>query len=174
MMDAWKQLQRVLKARAAMQEVSTAQLACLTANINRDPKKTKPFTVYDFCLFQDRPDDAQGRLPAVVAAVALDLRREKRAPAALIAAWPDVLKAANETAKVPSIRALHSDDEKVWVLAPEWEGSNVRGGLVIVHGALSGTVRLRDIDRPLVIYDVVLPKRAGMGYLEAGLLLPAA
>jgi hypothetical protein len=34
-------------------------------------------------------------------------------------------------------------------------------------------VRVRDIDRPLVVHDFVIPERAGFGWLEAGLLLVA-
>jgi hypothetical protein len=34
-------------------------------------------------------------------------------------------------------------------------------------------VSLRDIDRPLATYEVVLPERPVMGWLEAGLLLAA-
>lgn len=173
-MAAWKQLQRVQKAQAAMAEAPLAQLTALMANVNRDPKKTKAFKAQDFCLFQESKEDDRGELSPQVAAVALALRHEQRAPKVLLAAWPEVLAASKEGTKLPKIRALHSDDEKVWVLAPEWEGTNIRGGLVAVHGQLHGPVRLRDVDRPLAIYDVTLPKRPNMGYLEAGLLLAAA
>jgi hypothetical protein len=173
-MAAWKQLQRVLKQRAAMAEVPVAQLSALMANINRDPNKSKAFKALDFCVFHEQQKDERGQLSPQVAAVALALRHEQRAPKVLLAAWTDILEAANDTVKAPSIRALHSDDEKVWVLAPQWEGSNIRGGLVAVHGQIHGTVRLRDADRPLMVYDVTLPKRPNMGYLEAGLLLAAA
>jgi hypothetical protein len=45
--------------------------------------------------------------------------------------------------------------------------------LVLVKGRISGPVRLRDVDRPLLTHDLVLPERPGFGWLEAGLLLVA-
>ena len=36
---------------------------------------------------------------------------------------------------------------------------------------VSGKVRLRDITRPLAVYDLMVPKRSAAAWLEAGLLL---
>jgi hypothetical protein len=47
----------------------------------------------------------------------------------------------------------------------------VRCGLVAVHGAIHGPVLLRDIDRKLLSYRLVLPQQKGFGWLQAGLLL---
>lgn len=155
-----------------MRELPVAQLAALTANINRDPAKSKAFEAADFCLFRDeggRGSDAA--FSPEVAAVALELRHQQRAPSLLLAVWPQVLASSQATAKVPKVRALRSDDDAVWVLAPQWEGRNIRGGLVLVRGAISGTLHLRDLDRPLLAYDVVIPKRPGFGWIEAGTLL---
>lgn len=59
----------------------------------------------------------------------------------------------------------------MWVLCPEWEGRNIRGGLVAVGDNIHGPIRLRDVDRPLSTYAVILPDRSTFAWLESGLLL---
>ena len=121
-------------------------------------------------MYREKPKDDRV-LSAEVAAVALALRHEDRCPPLLVTAWDHVLASAGEEAALPEVRALHSDDDAVWVLVPKWEGRNCRGGLVLVRGRVSGVVRVRDIDRPLVVHDFVIPERPGCGWLESGLLL---
>ena len=170
-LTAWKQLQRIRRDEAALAELPVAALQALTANINRDPKKSKPFTALDFAMYRQRDDEQDAGLPADVAAVALALRHENKASPILLAAWPAILKAATSDAKVPEVRALHSDDGSVWVLCPKWEGTNIRGGLVAVSASKHGSIKLRDIDRPLATYTVQVPRRPLAGWLESGLLL---
>lgn len=160
--------------QAALNELPVAQLTALMANVNRDPKKSKPFSASDFLFFRDDVEgDSKAVFSAEVAAVALALRHEQQAPELLLTVWPQVLASATEGGKVPEVRALRSDDGMVWVLAPKWEGKNVRGGLVLVRGQIRGSVRLRDLDRGLLTYDVKLPERPGFGWIEAGTLLTA-
>lgn len=156
-----------------MVELPMANLCALTANINRDPKKGKPFTANDFTIFRET-DQPKAVLPPAVAAVALALRHEDKLPPIVLAAWPQILASATEAAATPTVRALHSDDCNVWVLAPAWEGRHVRGGLVAVTACASGRIVLRDIDRPLATYVLEIPKRPLAGWLEGGLLLVAA
>ncbi|MFZ9960487.1 MAG: hypothetical protein ACO3GP_08850, partial [Candidatus Limnocylindrus sp.] len=92
----------------------------------------------------------------------------------LIAVWPQILASVKPDVKPPETRALVSEDEKVWVLAPKWEGSNCRGGLVLVGDRIHGEVLLRDIDRPLLKHRLILPLRGGMGWAEGQSLLLAA
>lgn len=169
-LQAWRELQRIRREDAQVQELQGAQLCALLANINRDPKKGKPFTLQDFMLFghDQKPDRL---LSAEVAAVALALKHEDRCPPLLVAAWNQVLASAAEGTRMPEVRALHSDDEAVWVLAPTREATGIRGGLVLVKGQISGTVVLRDLDRPLLTHQLVLPSRPGFGWIEAGCLL---
>ncbi len=169
-LNAWKALQKLKREEMALQELPVASLSALTANINRDPKKGKAFAPADFALFRER-EAQQAQLSPEVAAVALALRHEDQAPPVLLAAWTEVLASATESAQVPPVRALRSDDGRVWVLAPSWEGRNIRGGLVMTTGCAHGTVTLRDIDRNLATYAVQVPKRPLAGWLEAGLLL---
>ena len=171
MLTAWKHQQRIRREQAALAELPIAALQALTANINRDPKKSKPFTAMDFAMYRERNRDDETGLPSDVAAVALALRHENKASPILLAAWPAILKAATTEAKMPDVRALRSDDENVWVLCPRWEGSNIRGGLVAVSACKHGSIKLRDIDRPLASYTVNVPHRQLAGWLEAGLLL---
>jgi hypothetical protein len=170
-LTAWQQLQRIKREEASLAELPIAALQALTANISRDPKKSKPFTAMDFAMYRERKQDDDSNLPADVAAVALALRHENKTPPILLAAWPAILKAAATEAKVPDVRALRSDDEAVWILCPRWEGTNIRGGLVAVSACKHGSIKLRDIDRPLATYTVKVPQRPLAGWLESGLLL---
>lgn len=173
MLKAWRELQRLKREEAATAELPIANLCALTGNINRDPKKGKPFSATDFVIFREA-DKPRAELSAEVAAVALALRHEDKTPPILLAAWPQILASATGSAKLPSVRALKSDDGHVWVLAPAWEGVNVRGGLVAVTAFAAGRYVLRDIDRPLATYALEVPKRPLAGWLEGGLLLLAA
>jgi hypothetical protein len=169
---AWRQLQRIRRENAALQELPQAQHMALLANINRDPKKTKAFSATDFALFQLKERD-EAKVAPEVATVALSLRHEGKAPPILLAAWPQILSSATEAGTPPDIRAFHSDDNEVWILAPIWEGPNIRGGLVAVGRYLDAPVRVRDVDRPLMTYTLRFPHRPLAGYVEAGLLLVA-
>lgn len=173
MLRAWRQLQRIRRDNAALLELPHAQHMALLANINRDPKKSKAFQASDFAIFQRKEEDV-GKVPPEVAAVALALRHEGKTPQLLLAAWPQVLASASEAGRAPDIRALHSDDNEIWVLAPAWEGANIRGGLVAVGRFIDKPIRLRDLDRPLITYTMRFPDRRMAGYLETGLLLVAA
>ena len=173
MLCAWRELQRIRREQAQLQEMPVAQLAALLANINRDPKKGKPFSLQDFQLFSSE-QKAERRLSAEVAAVALALKHEDQAPPLLVSCWNEVLASADEGTRMPRVRALHSDDQSVWMLAPEWEATGIRGGLVLVKGRISGTIVLRDLDRPLLTYNLQVPARPGFGWIEAGCLLLTA
>lgn len=159
-----------------MHEAPIASLQALTANLNRDPKKTKPFTTTDFMMFRDSDADQQEKavLPPEVAAAMLELRHQGELSSLLMVAWPQAVASAKQEAKPPEILALQSDDRKVWVVAPVWEGRNLRGGLVAVNGSVHGKIRVRDIRKPLMVYDLMLPQRPAAAWLEAGLLLVQA
>lgn len=174
MLDAWTNLQRIKREEAHLAELPVAQLVQLTANMNRDTKKSpKPYGLKDFVLF-DRSQQATAKLSGAVAAVAMSLRREDQGPKLLVAIWQDVVSSLNAEARMPKVRALASDDDSVWILAPEWEGPHIRGGLVLVHGRVKGAVTVRDIDRKLIRHQVRVPERPGFGWVEANLLLLAA
>jgi len=156
-----------------MNELAVANLSCLTANMNRDStKRPEPFELRDFLVFRDREDDS-AVLDAEVSAVALSLRHEDRCPPLVIATWPQIMASVKNGVVPPKVRALHSDDHSVWVLAPRWEGRNIRGGLVAVRGRICGEVTVRDLDKPLNVYRVLVPDRPGYGWLEARSLLVA-
>lgn len=161
---------RIRRDRAYLAELPIASLASLTANINRDPDKGKPFTPRDFCLFA-KPEATDAPLSPEVAAVALDLRHKDIAPPLLLSVWPQILESVKEGIATPKLRALRSDDEAVWVLAPTWEKRSLRAGLVMVRGRTSGPTVLRDVDKPLMTYRLVLPEHPGFGWIEADLLL---
>ena len=171
MITAHRELQRLERQAAAVAELPIAQLVALTANLNRDTgKRPQPFKTEEFCFYREGGDE--GSISAEVAAVALDLRRENRCPELILAAWPDVVANANTEARPPQIRALHSADGAVWVLAPRFEPQGIRGGLVAVRGErISGNITLMEYDRPMLKHTVILPARPGFGWLESSLLL---
>lgn len=174
MLDAWENLQRIKREKAHLAELPIAQLVQLTCNMNRDIKKTpKPYGLRDFVLFAKNKEDSELLLPEV-SAVAMALHREGKAPKLLISMWPQILQALNANARMPQTRALASDDDSVWILAPVREGPHIRGGLVLINGAVSGEVSVRDIDRPLICHRLVVPFRPGFGWVEANSLLVAA
>ena len=172
MLAAWRHLHKIRRDLASLQELPIAALQALHANINRDTKRTKPFSALDFAMFRERDVDDKVLTP-VVAATALALRAERKDAPILLAAWDKVLASADGSATPPAVRALHSDDRMVWVLCPSWEGSNIRAGLLAVGDAISGTITLRDVDRPLARYAVTIPDRRTFAWLETGLLLAA-
>ena len=153
----------------ALAELPLAQLTALMANVNRDSSRApKPFQVEDFRLFAEK--NKSTGFPPEAAAVALSLRHEGQCPDVLIACWPDVLVAASQATTMPKVRVLWSDDRAVAILAPTWEGKNIRGTLV-VSAMVSGTVVLRDCDRPLLTYSVCLPPKPHFAYVSAGELV---
>lgn len=169
MIAAYEELQQIQRQQAAIAELPVAQLTALMGNVNRDPSKSEPFNTEQFCFFREQaPNEG---ISGDAAAVALALRHEDRCPPLVISIWSDILEASKTNGKVPAVRALHSDDQTVWVLAPTWEGRNIRGGLVAVRGRITGQVVLRELDRPLIRYQVRLPSRDGFGWVEADLLL---
>ena len=174
MIAAYRELDRLERRDAATAERPAAQIATLLANIHRDTtKRAAPFEVQDFTFYDEASATADGISPAA-AAVALDLRREGLCPELLLAAWPEILRAATPDAKAPKIRALRSEDGAVWLLAPQFEPGGIRAGLAVVRGQLSGKLRLQELDRPMLSHDVILPQRQGFGWLEANLLLRLA
>ena len=114
------------------------------------------------------------RISADVAAVIMELHHEQKAHPLLLTVWSDVTTAAQDGHRVPDVRALRSDDQSVWVVAPRWEGAACRAGLVAVGSDLSGEVLVRDMDRPILTYRLVLPVRQGCGWVATGELLAAA
>lgn len=170
-MAAYTHLRKLERRDAARQELAVAQLSTLMANLNRDPKhRPDPFKLLDFCLFREDEGESDG-FPPDAAAVALALRREGKLPTVLVGAWPAILAAAPACKRVPSIRAFHSDDRSVWLLAPAPEGRNWRG-LLAVSEPRQGLIQMRDMDRPLCSWTVQLPAKSHWSYIEAGVLLP--
>ena len=171
---AWSALERLHRKKLAMAELPVAQLVMLTANLNRDPKKSaQPFQLQDFCLFKEEKEETPV-LPPAAAHVALALRHEDRLPPVLLSVWKEILASAQGSLPELQVRALASDDGAVWALAPTWEGKNIRGALVAVDGKVQGRCVLRDLDRSLLTYAVEVPERKGFGWVEAGCLLLAA
>jgi len=174
----------VLNSHAQVQSIKLKQLQefdlpfarfqSLFFNSKRD-SKTKPFEFDTFLTYRAPNQDTSKQITAATAAVLLSLQAEEHLHPLLLACWQDVLSSATEHEPMPDVRALVSEDEQVWVIAPQWEGANIRG-LVCVGDYIHGPILLRDIDRSLMTYKLNLPHRpaAAAGWLESGLLLVPA
>lgn len=169
MRQAWESWQAIQRQRAHLAEVPIAQLTALLRNVNT--VSGQPAQPVDFLLF-DRPEPDR-QFSAEVAATLLALEQEGRSDALLRVVWQQVKAAADPAARVPAIRAWRSDCGDVWLLAPVQQGDTVRAGLVAVGACNPGTVTMRDVDRPLLAYQVTIPDRPHGGWFEAGLLLRA-
>jgi len=131
--------------------------------------------VENFLTYQSTTPDTSKQISAATAAVLLSLQAEEHLHPLLLACWQQVISNATEHEPMPDVRALVSEDEQVWVIAPQWEGANIRG-LVCVGDYIHGPILLRDIDRSLMTYKLNLPHRpaAPAGWLESGFLLVQA
>lgn len=170
---SWEHAQRIEHRTLTRAEAPLAQFQALFCNANRDPK-SKAFTAEEFRIYRP-PASRDTQITAPTAAALLSLHQDARLHPLLYACWAEALHAATDTAPAPPLRALVSDDNAVWLVAPVWEGENARG-LVCVAEALWGAVVLRDIDKPLITYRFEIPRRAGAaaGWIAAGHLLVRA
>ena len=167
---ALQALTRIKRQEAHLAEVPIVRVWASWLNGYRK-EGSPPLEVADLYAFGE-PKAA--RISTEVAAVIMELHHQQKAHPLLLTVWEDVVKAASEHAKVPEVRALRSDDQTVWIVAPKWEGSACRGGLVAVGTQLAGEVLVRDMDRPILTYRLVLPEREGCGWVATGELLAAA
>ena len=153
-------------------ELGAAQVASILYNVNIDSKKGKAKSVHDFLFFRKEEEAEQDDLlPADVANACVALRHEEKLPPLLVGIWSHVLQRASADREVPSIRCMASEDETVVVIAPTWEGDNIRGFLAAKGWAGGEVVELIDSDRPLLSYRVKLPSKIQMIHYEAGVLL---
>ena len=169
-----RQLQEQQRQQHYLAGLPVAQLTSLMFNINRDPKKGKATSASDWALFVPVEEDEADQLPAVVAHVCLALRHEDKLPPLLVGIWRDVVKQANRSAEAPVVRALVSQDRSVVIVAPSWEGRNVRGFLASKGHHRQEVVELVDLDRPLLRYRFRLPSRLMPVHFEAGVLVVSA
>lgn len=151
--------------------LATAQLTSLTYNINRDPKKGKATSADDWALFAPQAEDEEDQLPPVVAHICIALRHEERLPPLLVAIWREVIKASQHRADTPAVRLLVSDDQSVALVAPSWEGRNVRAFLAAKGHHSGEVIQLHDLDRPLLRYQFRLPAGIMPVHFQAGVLL---
>ncbi len=170
MIRALQALAKIRRQQAHLAEVPIVRVWASWLNGYRK-EGSPPLEVEELYAFGE-PKAA--RISADVAAVVMALHHEQKAHPLLLTVWSDVVAAAQENHKAPEVRALRSDCGQVWVVAPAWEGGACRGGLVAVGGAIAGEVLLRDVDRPLLTYRLVVPQREGCGWVATGELLAAA
>ena len=149
---AYNQLQEIRKDEVALYEYPIAQLATLTANINRDTKHKKaPFELHDFLLFTQSTDEQSIRPEAGAAALTMRATGQPVLPSVLYGVWPDIVQAAQQCTKPPSIRALVSDCQTVALLAPVREHNNWRGASApVTQQPPGGVIELHDHDEATI------------------------
>lgn len=171
MLQAHRQLQEVRRRAAAMAEQPIAYLHSSTVNMNRTGGE--PLPVQDFLLFGTRAEGDPNLTPQTAAA-ALELKRRGQAPELLTAMWPEVVKAARKGIAAPECLAWCSEDEMIWLIDPQREpDGRLRAGLLLCRGT-AGKVTLRELERPLLAHQVVIPQRPAAYWCESGTLLELA
>lgn len=163
---------RLQKNKLELQELQGAQICSLLYNINRDSKKGKSTTHRDWQFFFDKEEvKEEDELPPVVAHICLALKHEGMLPPLLVGLWKHVVKRSAIPCEVPEIRALVNEDQTVVALAPTWEGSNIRAFFASKGHKEEEIILLRDIDRPLLKYSIVVPNRTMAVHFQEGALL---
>lgn len=176
MWAALRTMERQRLEEAAIAAEPMARFAWLYFNAHRGEKQ-QPLPLEQFRVYAMPNEDAQveAGISAEAAAAVVSLANDGKVPPYVLGAWGEVQKVANaRPIEAPSPRLLRSDDGMVSVVAPRFVDRGVRGGLVGVGGIVSGEVVVRDIDRPLLTWKVVVPRRAAAGWVEANLLLLTA
>lgn len=161
---------------AAIAAEPVVRATWLWANANRGEKQ-QAIPIEDFRVYT-LPDSGVPHKPGIppdAAASVLSLANDGVCPPYLLGAWDEIRKAAEAHPQdPPSTRLLISDDGMFAIVAPKFLKQGVRGGLVGAGKAVSGTVRVRDHDRSLLFWDVVVPQRKGAGWIEAHCLVLTA
>lgn len=158
------------RQQAALYERPIARLTNLLYAVHRR-SDMRQMVEADWLMFGEQ-DQTPGLRREVVAAM-LSLKADRKLPELLLPAWGAVISGADDAGQPPECRALLSDCGGLWIVAPRWEGANIRGGLVGCHGLQGGAVVVRDLDRPLLRWTVQVPPRRLAGWLEGDLLLAA-
>jgi hypothetical protein len=127
------------------------------------------------CYPLEDPGGGDNGIPPKAAAAVLALANRGQCPSYVLGAWGDVQAVANRRPMdPPGCLMLQSENGMLTVVAPEFLPQGIRGGLVAAGEALSGEVVLRDPERPLLSWTVVVPERQGAGWIEAQMLLLTA
>lgn len=170
-------MQRIKAQNAALAEAPVLRLTWLTAAINRS-SDAPPLTreqLESFRCFKLEEDDNTGNidLDAETAAAMMSLQRENKCPPHLLGAWPWVEKGLKEGIHPPERRALISDCKRVAIINPSITQHTITGKIVGVDNIV-GYITVRDIDRQLLSYRVIVPRKGTPGWIARDLTLKVA
>lgn len=141
-LNAVRQGQELRRRELHEQELGIANLAALTANINRDPKKTKsPYRAVDFCYFADKED--LNNPDAINAAAYLKLLEDKNLPAWALFCYPQ-MKGMDDGVAAPNPVAAIGDG--FVLLAPQPANGGMEG-LLIAENRVAGQKRRAHMGR---------------------------
>lgn len=117
------------------QEMGVANLTALTANINRDAKKTKtPFKPHDFCFFAEATDGND--VDEINAAAYFDLVEKKLLPAWALFVFAEMKKMKGLTPAPDPVAAI---GDGFILLAPQLVNGGMEG-LLIAEKRVSGKI----------------------------------
>ena len=121
------------------QELGVANLTALTANMNRDPKKTKqPYSPHDFCFFADASD---GNDPdAINASAYFDLIDNKQLPPWALFVFAEMKKMRSS---LPAPDPVAATGDGFILLAPSPVNGGMEGLLIAQQKVSGQTIEVR-------------------------------
>lgn len=152
------------RAELHEQEIGIANLAALTANLNRDSKKQRtPYAVKDFCFFA--PLEGQNEPEVAAANAFVKLLEEKALPNWCLFVYADMKK--GDASASPATPALIG--EGVVLLAPVPRNGGVEGLMLARLDVADKNIEVTD---GKARFTVAIPKFDGSVIAREGVFLP--
>jgi hypothetical protein len=157
-------LQEIRQDLAAMEEIPVARVAETIVRSNSTKESQSKIKFSDFLSFnKKRKDDSS--FPPDAAWVAIELKAESSLPDEFLSAWQEIKNAAKQNNRKISVRGYRSDCGNVYILAPKFKKEKIQG-VALVKNYISGTIKLRDIDRTLSTIMIEVARRNEYCYIE--------
>ena len=147
-----------------MQEIPVARVAETIARVNTTKEGQSKIKFSNFLTFLKKSEE-DSSFPPDAAWVAIELRAEKSLPEEFLSAWKEIKEAAQKNNRKISIRGYKSDCGNVYILAPKFEKDKIHG-VALVKNYISGTIKLRDIDKTLSTITVKIQNKNEYCYIE--------
>ena len=164
--DAIEGGQKLRREELHQNELPVANLASLTANLNRDPEsKSKPFTAQDFSFFDEQEERNDGP-DSTMAAAYMSLVNARALPRWALFCFTQMEQSA-KGGKLPHQVAAQADG--VLLLGPRFAGDALCGLLIADHSASGTKVKLEVEDQE---YVILIPTFSEQSIAREGERLP--
>lgn len=147
-----------------MLEIPVARVSEMIIRSNSTKESQAKIKFADFLCFKAKDKD-DSSFPPDAAWVAIELRAERSLPEEFLSAWREIKDAAGNNNRKIDIRGYKSDCGSVFMIAPKFKGNKVKG-VALVKNYITGSIRLRDIDRTLSTIMVEIGRRGEFCYIE--------